>query len=553
MTDSCIHEPASSLPKAVQYLRMSTEHQRYSLENQAVRIAAYALERGYQVIDTYADPGRSGLTLEGRPGLKRLLADAMQPDRLFQTVLVLDVSRWGRFQDPDQAAHYEFICREAGVKVVYCAEPFENDGTAVASILKTLKRVMAGEYSRELSEKVARAQLRQARLGFKQGGTQPYGFRRLLIDDRGNAKAVLQPGQIKALATDKVVFAHGPPDEVEVIRRIFRMWAHQEIPATQICRTLNDAGVLASYGGRWTDARVRSVLRNELCIGNMIYNRTSTKLKARRQINSEADWVRVRCLPPIIDRPLWLRAQRRLASRSNRQIPDRTLLKRLRQTLNKHGYISHRLLRRPDVDVSVTTLKERFGSFERACELIGYRRPHWRWERGPDDAATDRELLEALRRLYAREGRISTFLIAEDRHLPTSKVLAKRFGKLTNAYRLAGLPSTQSAIVRESAAHRQSTKGRRVGPHRSNGQLLDDLRRLRQAHGYVTGKLIMEDPACTSIRVYVTRFGSLLEAYRLAGFPSTLSQIRHDAQRRRVSRIAREGSPIARQGDEISA
>jgi DNA invertase Pin-like site-specific DNA recombinase len=230
MTEFCAHQTASALPKAVQYLRMSTEHQRYSLENQAVRIAAYALERGYQVIDSYTDPGRSGLTLEGRPGLKRLLADAMQPNRPFQTVLVLDVSRWGRFQDPDQAAHYEFICREAGVNVVYCAEPFENDGTAVASILKTLKRVMAGEYSRELSEKVARAQLRQARLGFKQGGTLPYGFRRLLIDDKGNAKAFLQPGQIKALATDKVVFAHGSPEEVEVVRSIFRMWASQEAP-----------------------------------------------------------------------------------------------------------------------------------------------------------------------------------------------------------------------------------------------------------------------------------------------------------------------------------
>ena len=58
----------------------------------------------------------------------------------FGSILVLDVSRWGRFQDPDQAAHYEFLCREAGVQVRYCSEAFENDGTAVTALVKQMKR-----------------------------------------------------------------------------------------------------------------------------------------------------------------------------------------------------------------------------------------------------------------------------------------------------------------------------------------------------------------------------------------------------------------------------
>jgi DNA invertase Pin-like site-specific DNA recombinase len=37
-------------------------------------------------------------------------------------VLVYDVSRWGRFQDIDESAHYEFVCKQAGIKVAYCAE-----------------------------------------------------------------------------------------------------------------------------------------------------------------------------------------------------------------------------------------------------------------------------------------------------------------------------------------------------------------------------------------------------------------------------------------------
>ena len=57
---------------------------------------------------------------------------------------------------------YEFICKEAGIQVLYCAEPFENDGSLTSTILKHMKRTMAGEYSRELSAKVFIGQCRMA-------------------------------------------------------------------------------------------------------------------------------------------------------------------------------------------------------------------------------------------------------------------------------------------------------------------------------------------------------------------------------------------------------
>jgi DNA invertase Pin-like site-specific DNA recombinase len=47
----------------------------------------------------------------------------------FRRIIVLDVSRWGRFQDADEAAHYEFVCKRAGINVIYCAEEFNNEGT----------------------------------------------------------------------------------------------------------------------------------------------------------------------------------------------------------------------------------------------------------------------------------------------------------------------------------------------------------------------------------------------------------------------------------------
>ena len=63
------------LIRAVQYLRMSTEHQKYSTKNQSDVIAEYAKRNGMKVIHTYADEGKSGLKIDGRDGLKRLISD----------------------------------------------------------------------------------------------------------------------------------------------------------------------------------------------------------------------------------------------------------------------------------------------------------------------------------------------------------------------------------------------------------------------------------------------------------------------------------------------
>ena len=40
---------------------MSTEDQQYSLDNQTAVIRLYAINRGYEVVRTYSDAGRSGL------------------------------------------------------------------------------------------------------------------------------------------------------------------------------------------------------------------------------------------------------------------------------------------------------------------------------------------------------------------------------------------------------------------------------------------------------------------------------------------------------------
>jgi DNA invertase Pin-like site-specific DNA recombinase len=107
-------EPSDSDQRAAAYVRMSTEHQQYSTDNQLAAIAQYAQKRGLEVTQSYADEGKSGLSIEGRDALKRLLNDIEHGRHGFGHVLVYDVSRWGRFQDPDESASYEIRCRQRG-------------------------------------------------------------------------------------------------------------------------------------------------------------------------------------------------------------------------------------------------------------------------------------------------------------------------------------------------------------------------------------------------------------------------------------------------------
>ena len=148
-----------------------------------------------EVVRTYSDAGKSGLKIEGRAALRQLIDDVENGTTEFDVILVYDISRWGRFQDADESAYYEYICRRQGVSVHYCAEQFDNDGSPVSTIVKGVKRAMAGEYSRELSAKVFAGQCRLIELGFRQGGMAGYGLRRMRIDQEGVPQGVLQFGE----------------------------------------------------------------------------------------------------------------------------------------------------------------------------------------------------------------------------------------------------------------------------------------------------------------------------------------------------------------------
>src|ERR1700761_3316585 len=99
--------------RAAMYVRMSTEHQRYSTENQADAIRKYADRSNLSIVKTFVDYGKSGLRLSSRLALLELLREVQSGKAEFEVILVYDVSRWGRFQDADESAYYEYVCKRA--------------------------------------------------------------------------------------------------------------------------------------------------------------------------------------------------------------------------------------------------------------------------------------------------------------------------------------------------------------------------------------------------------------------------------------------------------
>ena len=362
--------------RAAEYVRMSTEHQKYSTDNQAEAIRRYADRRGYEIVRTYADEGKSGLNLGGRAGLQKLLREVEDGRADFDALLIYDVSRWGRFQDPDEAASYELRIRQAGVQVHYCAEQFENDGSIGSSIIKTVKRAMAGEYSRELSVKVYAGQANLIRLGFRQGGAPGYGLRRLLVDQSGSGKGTLHRGEQKSIATDRVILVPGPDAEVEVVRDVYSLFVERGRSEAEIAGDLNRRGLLSDLGRPWTRGSVHQLLINEKYIGNNVWGRTSFKLKTVHVQNAPEDWVRSDgAFEGIIDPSIFGTAQRIIAARSDRLTDDR-MLELLAQIFARSGHLSGLIIDEVEDCPSSGAFRTRFGSLLRAYALVGFSPDH---------------------------------------------------------------------------------------------------------------------------------------------------------------------------------
>lgn len=545
----------SNANRAAIYVRMSTEHQAYSIANQTHALEQYARDNKMVIVKRFVDPGKSGLTLSGRPGLKDLLLHVISTEAEFEHILVYDVSRWGRFLDADESAYYEYTCKRANVKVHYCLEPFVNDGSVYSTLVKNLKRVMAGEYSRELSVKVHAGQARLAQLGFRQGGPPGYGIRRQLVDINGNVKGWLKTGDRKGFQSDRVMLTVGPQRETDVVRKIFEWFVMDGLGETQIARLLTERDIEPEYFKKWahlrawTCGRVHQVLTNPKYIGTIAYNRTSRKLHEKTVRNPDDKWVcRKGAFEAVVDPALYEKAQQiireRLIGLDNYQVLDR-----LSALLKRVGRLSASIINDDPDTPSSQEIVGRFKSLPAVYELVGFK--PWR----DMDAITKRQRERGRNQGFDCLGDAILDAVASGRLESTFTVSALRAacpGWAQITYSATCAHYTRPGEVRPVKLQRVSLgiyqivtslpKLRNRIVVLGDCQILDRLALLLKKTGKLTHQIIAEDRSIPSLTALNRRFGGLRAVYELLGYHHKMDRV--GIQKRTAERKAARGAVI---------
>jgi DNA invertase Pin-like site-specific DNA recombinase len=302
--------------KAICYYRHSAEDkQENSVPIQREHAQNFAGKHNIEIIHEEADQGVSGL-IANRPGFKRLLMDWVQNPQApeFDYVLFYDISRWGRFQDQNEGAHYAFVCKQHGKTLVNVSRGFPQEGQEMmTSMMDSFDRIMAAEYSRVLSGKVWYGCMKISRDGYSAGGTSCYGMARLLLDENKKPIRLLKKGEHKVIANERVTFTPLNDETTEAVKNIFNLFVNHWQTPNEIASKLNAQGIPSANGGLWNRSKIIRILTNETYAGTRVYNKTWGRLKQTNRPNPRNEWVITpNAFPAVIDAETFKQTQERL-------------------------------------------------------------------------------------------------------------------------------------------------------------------------------------------------------------------------------------------------
>ena len=283
--------------RAAIYARISTDKQNpLSPADQERKCREFARQNGIVVVDSeiYVDEGLSGTGMD-RPGLQGLLKAAYSPARSFDVILVDDTSRLSRSTADILSIHHELKFR--GLQLIAISQNIDSLQDQ-AETLFTIQGLIDSTYVRDLAKKVHRGCESAVLRGLHVGGTC-FGYVAVPEGTSGSKKLVIEESQ------------------AEVVRRIFEMSiAGHSLKG--IAKSLNEERT--SGRGNWCPTGIRSMLKQEIYKGEVIWNRTRfVKVpgtnKRRAKPRDESEWLRIqRPELAIVSVELWRRVQDRLNS-----------------------------------------------------------------------------------------------------------------------------------------------------------------------------------------------------------------------------------------------
>ena len=292
---------------ALGYIRVSSEQQagdtHTSLDDQRAAIAALAARVGAEVVHVFADPGISGATIAKRPGLRALIARCQLETRRLDApgyVFILNDSRLGRFDDPDEAAHLRFTLKQSGW-IVRFAEADDIADPSLRHIMRAVGSAQASEYRRNLRANSKRGRMGTAKLGFWPT-RPPYGYARAVVSPPGRERVL--PAGVPKAKDEKIKLTPGSAFEVQLVQDLFAMyatgayslralerWVRQQVPTP-------DARPM-----KWSVTQLSILLKNHAYLGCIPgRSRTAERMQLGDFGRRAPEYIVEGAHPPLIDR-----------------------------------------------------------------------------------------------------------------------------------------------------------------------------------------------------------------------------------------------------------
>jgi len=243
--------------------------QEASLEDQRKAIRQYAADNNFSLVREFCDDAISGKTAEDRPSFQSVVDFARTNKNEPYTLLVYDVTRFGRFENPKEATYWEVELEKNNMSVHYVTEGFNNDGSLGSYITKVVKDAEASEYIKKLSKTTSRGIRSAAERGYWTRALAPYGYSRAVVEPSTNSiEHVLKKDEANAIKGKRIKLVRGSETEIEILREIFHMYADREQGLSSITNYLNHNHIPTPSGkGHWHKAGVRNILRNQTYLG----------------------------------------------------------------------------------------------------------------------------------------------------------------------------------------------------------------------------------------------------------------------------------------------
>ncbi len=268
------------------YARVSTDkdEQLNSLENQVQYYTQFIQEkRNWAYVPGYVDEGISGTSTKKRDSFLRMIADAKAGQ--FDFIITKEISRFSRSTLDSIQYTQELLEHDVGVL-------FQNDNiNTLDSDSEFRLVVMAGvaqDEVRKLSERLK------------------FGFRQAIKNGHvlGNDKLWGYDKKDCVLTVNEA--------EAQVVRRIFDLYANQQMGIRRISQVLYDEGVTSRRGGPFNVLTIRHILCNPKYKGWYCANKSqSVDYRSKRKIFLDEDeWVMYpdSSIPAIVSEELWDRA-----------------------------------------------------------------------------------------------------------------------------------------------------------------------------------------------------------------------------------------------------